>query len=286
MFAVMGVTGQVGSAVARALLASNQKVRAIVRSEEKGESWKSIGCDVVVATNTDVHAMIKAFSGVEGVFVLMPPNYDPEPGYPQTVASNAAVRSALLAANPPKVVVLSTVGAHVARPNLLNNLKMTEEALGDLPMPILFLRAGWFYENTTWDLAAARTGVVKTFLQPLDHVIPMIAVDDIGTTAASLLQETWAARRVVELEASRRYSANDMGASLSKALGHPVRMEAIPTVDWVATLQAQGVQNPEPRLQMVQGFNEGWIDFEGFPCEQRRGGTDLDTVFAQLVASK
>jgi NAD(P)H dehydrogenase (quinone) len=286
MFAVMGVTGQVGGAVARALLAANHPVRAIVRTDEKGASWKHLGCDVAVATNTDVDAMTRAFSGVDGVFVLMPPNYDPEPGYPQTVAANAAVKAALLAARPPKAVVLSTVGAQVERANLLNNLKMTEAALGDLPLPILFLRAGWFYENTAWDLAAARTGVVKTFLQPLDHVIPMIAVEDIGTTAASLLQETWTSRRVVELEAARRYSANDIGASLSRALGHPVRMEAVAPGDWVATLQAQGVRNPTPRLQMVQGFNEGWIDFEGAPCEQRRGETDLDTVFARLVAAK
>lgn len=286
MFAVTGVTGQVGGAVARSLLSVGKQVRAVVRNREKGKIWQENGCDVAVAANTDVAAMTEAFSGVEAVFILMPPNYDPEPGYPQTVAANKAIKAALLAAKPPRIVVLSIVGAHVTRANLLNNLRMTEESLRDLPIPIAFLRAGWFFENTSWDPEAAATGLIKTFLQPLDHVIPMVAVHDIGTTAAELLQETWSGKRVVELEAARRYSANDMASSLSKALGHPVRIEAIRHDDWVTTLRTQGVMNSEPRFQMVDGFNEGWIDFEGEPHEQRRGNTSMDEAYERLVQNR
>jgi len=285
MYAITGITGQVGGAVARALLGAGHAVRAVVRSAEKGAPWATLGCEIAIADNTDVAAMTKAFSGVEGVFVLMPPTYDPEPGYPVTIAANAAVRAALLAAQPPKAVVLSTVGAHLEQENLLNNLKMTEESLGDLPLPIAFLRAAWFMENASWDLAAAKTGVVPSFLQPLDHAIGMVATEDIGRTAADLLRETWTGSRVVELEGPRHYSANDIAASFSAAFGHTVRMDPVPRDQWETLFRSQGAKNPIPRIQMLDGFNQGWMVFEGGSVESRKGQTTLEQALKALVTA-
>jgi NAD(P)H dehydrogenase (quinone) len=285
MYAITGISGQVGGAVARALLSAGHAVRAVVRSAEKGAPWATLGCEIAIATNTDVAAMTEAFSGVEGVFVLMPPTYDPEPGYPVTIAANAAVRAALLAAQPPKAVVLSTVGAHLDQENLLNNLKMTEQSLGDLPLPIAFLRAAWFMENASWDLAAAKTGVVPSFLQPLDHAIGMVATEDIGRTAADLLRETWTGARVVELEGPRHYSANDIGAGFAAAFGHAVRMVPVPRDQWEPLFRSQGAKNPIPRIQMLDGFNEGWMVFEGGSVESRKGQTTLEQALRALVTA-
>jgi NAD(P)H dehydrogenase (quinone) len=49
MFAITGVTGKVGGAVARSLLAQGHKVRAVVRDAEKGRSWSAQGCDIAIA---------------------------------------------------------------------------------------------------------------------------------------------------------------------------------------------------------------------------------------------
>jgi NAD(P)H dehydrogenase (quinone) len=283
MYAITGITGQVGGAVARALLDAGHAVRAVVRSADKGAPWAALGCQVAVADNTDVEAMTAAFAGTEGVFILMPPTYDPLPGYPVTIASNAAVRAALLAARPAKALVLSTVGAHVAQPNLLNNLKMTEESLRDLPLPVAFLRANWFMENASWDLDAARTGAIQSYLQPLERPIGMVSTSDIGATAADLLREDWRGARVVELDGPARYSPKDIAAAFAAALGHPVEVSAVPREQWETTFRAQGAQNPVPRIQMLDGFNEGWLDFERGTVEQRRGGTTLQQAIARLV---
>jgi hypothetical protein len=34
-------------------------------------------------------------------------------------------------------------------------------------------------------------------------------------------------------------------------------------IRWEEVFRAQGVKNPTPRIQMIEGFNEGWIEFEG-----------------------
>jgi uncharacterized protein YbjT (DUF2867 family) len=213
---------------------------------------------------------------------MTPPDYDPEPGFPQTQANAIAIEKAIVAARPDKVVFLSTVGVQVAEPNLLNNSKMTEEMLRKSPVPVAFLRAGWFMENASWDVEAARNGVVPSFLQPLDHVIPMVATADIGRTAAALLQEDWNGVRVVELEGPRRYSAADIGRALAAALGREVRMESVPRATWEQLFRSQGMKNPMPRIRMVDGFNEGWIDFER-AGEHRQGTVTLETVIAGLT---
>ena len=69
-----------------------------------------------------------------------------------------------------------------------------------MPVPITFVRPAWFMENSSWDVAPAKNGVIQSFLQPLDKPVPMVATADIGCLAAELLQETWSGHRVVELE--------------------------------------------------------------------------------------
>jgi NAD(P)H dehydrogenase (quinone) len=49
MFAIIGITGKVGAAVARSLLSADQSVRAVVRDRSKGAAWAPLGCDIALA---------------------------------------------------------------------------------------------------------------------------------------------------------------------------------------------------------------------------------------------
>jgi NAD(P)H dehydrogenase (quinone) len=286
MFAVTGITGKVGSQVARGLLAQGHSVRAIVRSRAKGDEWAALGCDVFVASIDDAEAMTEAFRGMDGVFLMTPPNYDPEPGFPDTQRNSVAIRTAIEESRPGKVVFLSTVGAQVAEPNLLNNSGMTEAMLRTVPVPVAFLRAAWFMENAAWDIESAKSGVVHSFLQPLDHRIPMVATEDIAQTAVELLGQSWNGVRIVELEGPERYSSNDVAAALASALDTPVRNEIVPRSTWEELFRSQGMKNPLPRIRMVDGFNEGWIDFESGQSGSRKAGTTLQAALQALVSEK
>jgi uncharacterized protein YbjT (DUF2867 family) len=122
-----------------------------------------------------------------------------------------------------------------------------EQALGKVPMPIALLRPGWFMENAAWDVASARdTGVIHSYLQPLDRAVPMVSTDDVGRVAAALLQESWEGKRVVEPENLQRVSPNALVAAFAKALGTPVRAEVVPREQWESIFRAQGMKNPTP----------------------------------------
>jgi NAD(P)H dehydrogenase (quinone) len=286
MFAVTGITGKVGSRVARGLIAQGQTVRAVVRSRAKGDEWAALGCDVFVASIDDAAAMTEAFRGVDGVFLMTPPNYDPEPGFPDTQQNSAAIRTAIQESRPGKVVFLSTVGAQVTELNLLNNSGMTEAMLRTVPVPVAFLRAAWFMENAAWDIESAKSGVVHSFLQPLNHRIPMVATEDIAQTAVELLGQSWNGVRIVELEGPERYSSNDVAAALASALHAPVHNEIVPRSTWEELFRSQGMKNPLPRIRMVDGFNEGWIDFESGQRGSRKGSTTLRAALQALVSEK
>ncbi len=284
MFAITGITGNVGGQVAEALLAAGQPVRAIVRDAAKGDAWATRECAVALADVYDSKALAEAFRGAEGVFVMVPPIFDPLEGFPEAASVAASLRSALETARPGKVVYLSTIGAQATQSNLLTQHTMIEKALRDLPVPITFLRPGWFMENAAWDVEPARTaGVVPSFLMPLDRAVPMVATADIGRLAAELLRETWTGSRIVELEGPRRVTPNDVAATFARLLGRPVKMEVVPRATWEALFRSQGMKNPEPRINMLDGFNEGWIDFENDSVGVRKGVVELETVLKALL---
>jgi uncharacterized protein YbjT (DUF2867 family) len=283
MYAVTGITGQVGGVVAKYLLDSGQHVRAVLRDAAKGHEWTARGCEIAIAEMTDAAALTAAFSGVEGVFVLIPPIFDPTPGFAEIKAVIAALTKAIETARPPRIVCLSTIGAQATQPNLLNQLGLVEQKLGALPVPICFLRAAWFIENSAWDAPGARAGLIESFLQPLDQKFPMVATADIGRLAAELLREDWEGRKIVELEGPSRVSPNDLAAAFASILGSPVQTEVIPRDNWEGLFLAQGMRNPLPRAQMIEGFNEGWIKFEGEP---RKGQTGAETVLRRILGKQ
>jgi uncharacterized protein YbjT (DUF2867 family) len=284
MYAITGITGNVGGEVARTLLAADHPVRAVVRNPEKADAWAQLGCQIAVADINDVEALAAAFEGAEGVFILLPPNFDPAPGFPEARATAAILRSALERAHPDRIVYLSTIGAQASRPNLLTQHTILEQELRQLSVPITFLRPGWFMENSTWDVTPAREqGVIPSFLQPLERPVPMVATADIGRIAAELLLEQWSGARVVELEGPRRIPPNEIAIVFAKLLKRPVRMEIVPRASWESLFRSQGMKNPIPRIQMLDGFNEGWIEFEGGEANVRKGLTHLENVLQTLV---
>lgn len=286
MYAVMGVTGKVGGAVAAGLIREGASVRAVVRDAAKARTWNEKGCEVAIARTEDAAALTAAFRDVEGVFVMLPGIFDPKPGFPEAKAAIESIRKSLEAARPPKVVCLSTIGADAGQPNLLNQLGLFEQALHSLPTPVTFVRPAWFLDNAAFDVASARSARrIESFLQPLDKQYPMVAARDVGFVAAELLLDAWNGHRVVELEGPVRVTPDQIAQAFSASLETPIPARVVPRQDWEKLFRSQGMQNPTPRMQMLDGFNQGWIAFSDGGRHVRRGSTTLEQVLASIVQS-
>ncbi|HEY0254893.1 MAG TPA: NAD(P)H-binding protein, partial [Kofleriaceae bacterium] len=150
MYTITGVTGHVGSIAAQTLLAQGKQLRVLVRDAEKGEPWKKQGAEVAVGTYHDHAALVKAFTGVEGAFVLLPPAEGM--GSPDPVAFNievaqkiaAAIREAKL----PHVVLLSSVAAqHPKDTGPIRALHHAETLFAATGAALTAVRAAYFQEN-------------------------------------------------------------------------------------------------------------------------------------------
>ena len=283
VFFISGITGKVGGSAARRLLEEGHEVRTLVRDPQKAAGWSREGVDVRQGDLTDAAAVAAALEGVEGAFVMQPTPIAVAPDFPEAHALNAGLREALRQMPPPRLVVLSSVGSE--QTSGLGNITQThllEEAMGDLPCPTAFVRAGAFIENNLGARGRVEsTGWFDSFLQPTDHAFPMIATTDIGLEVARLLVEGWGGKKVVELGSP--ISPDDLARAMGEALGRPVQARPIPRERWAATLGAMGL--PEDKIgpweEMQDGFNSGWIDFGVPGTEPVAATTTPAEVFAR-----
>ncbi len=274
MFLVTGITGNVGGAAARHLLAAGHAVRALVRDPQKAAHWAAQGVELRQGEFTDTAALASALEGVEGAYLMMPPFRVLSPGYPEPKAVAASFAEALKQSPPPRLVLLSSFG--LEKEGDLGNITSThilEKALGDLPFPTAFIRAGGFIENAVSSLdTAAMTGVYYSFFQPTDRAFPATATKDIGAEVARLLMAGWEGRKIVEL--GSMVSPDALAQAMTDVLGRPVTAQAIPRERWTATLEGFGMPPGTTGTyeEMIDGCNSGWISF-GQPGTESVAGT-------------
>src|SRR5437868_13657072 len=167
MYAITGITGKVGGAVARALLADGQSVLAVVRNADKGQVWRERGCKVALATIEDAASLSAAFQGADAVFVLVPPNFDPSPEFSDARETGKALHCALAAAHPKRVVYLSTIGAQARETNLLSQHSHYREGDRRLAHTYHILASGLVYgELPVGCSSRARNGCRSQFFAP------------------------------------------------------------------------------------------------------------------------
>lgn len=287
MYFVAGITGHVGGAAARLLLADGHTVRTLVRDSAKASEWARQGADVRQGDFTDAAAVAAALDGVEGAFLMLPPFFTPSPDFAEARAIVDSFREALRQAPPPRLVALSSVGSH--QPGglgMINATRLLEEGLKDLPFPTAFVRPGSFFENYARDFdAAATTGWFDSFLQPTDRGFAMTGTEDIGREVARLLVGGWRGRKIVEL--GTRVTPDDFARAMGEALGREVRARAIPRDAWEGGLQARGMPPAfiAPYVEMEDAYNAGWIDW-GVPGTEAVPSTLTPAEFFTRLRAK
>jgi NAD(P)H dehydrogenase (quinone) len=278
-YAVFGASGQTGGATARELLRRKQEVCAVVRREGAASEWQAAGATTALADMYDAKSVSAALHGTDGAFVLLPAFFRDQDPFASCDKVVTALAEGITASGVPHVVYLSSIGAHRDHGlGSIDQLRRLEAGMSVLATRTSALRAGWFMENYSGQLAqAVATGDLPSMLDPLDQPVPMVAVDDIGVAAADLLMMPSARRRVVELSHPKAYSASDVAAAIAEISGRPVTATAIPKADRSGVYAEWGFTPSAARnmSDMIDGFNSGWIRFQGSPAEHVGAPTPL-----------
>jgi uncharacterized protein YbjT (DUF2867 family) len=282
MLLVMGITGKVGGAAAKHLLAHGKKVRALVRNREKAANWANQGVELVDGDWNDEAAIEHALKGVEGSFVMLPSVWAPSPDFREAKAVIANYVEALTKAPTPRVVALSSMGAsRTSGMGILTALSLLEQGFRDLTSPIAFVRAGGFFENFLYGLQAAQGGTLPVYYNPTNRKSNMVATNDVGAEVATLLTgPTWSGQRVVELYSM--VSADEFAEQLGEVLNLDVKALAVPRAGWAEAFERFGVPKGHtgPAEEMFDAVNAGWTALKAEGAEHVEGTTPPRDVFA------
>jgi uncharacterized protein YbjT (DUF2867 family) len=282
---VVGVSGHTGSVVAQSLLDQKQKVRVLVRDPAKGDRWKKRGAEVAVGSVDDAHAMAAALRGATAAYFLIPP---PPPAATGILARakkiSEAYAQAATGSHLHHAVFLSSIGAQSPEPTgPIQTLRIGEEQLRTLKIPVTFLRACSFVENWAPYLPAAKDGQLPTFLPP-DRKYPQVATHDVGRVAAELIGEHPKGHRVVEVQGPAEVSPTDVAETLGRLLGREMTPVPQPVSGMAEALQGFGFSSELAGLfqEMTEALGSGRIVFE-HPEGVRRGKETLEQTLQAML---
>jgi uncharacterized protein YbjT (DUF2867 family) len=286
MYVVLGASGNTGHVVATNLLAGGQKVRVVGRNAAHLQPLAAKGAEAFVADVTDAVALAKAFDQADSAYVMIPPNpasTDPL-GYSNRVGD--AIAAAVQKAATKNVVALSSIGADKdSKTGPVLGLYHLEQKLNQIiGANVLYLRAGYFMENTLPQVNAIRMmGSVTTPLRP-DLKLAMIATRDIGNAAAqALLHPTVRGKQTRELLGPRDLTYTEVTTMIGRAIGKAdLKYIQAPDAQFRSVLVQMGMseQFAGLLLEMIGSLNSGYMR----PLEPRTPQNTTPTSYETFVA--
>src|SRR5580704_5209779 len=223
-YVILGATGNTGKVVAETLLDRNQKVRVVGRSKRRLEGFAILGAEAFEADLADSAALTRAFTGVRAVYALVPPDPASTDYRAQQDRQTDSIARALEAAGVSHVVALSSFGADKPdNTGPVAGLHVMEKRFSQIPkLNALFLRAGYFMENTL-----PQVGIIKSFAMTAgpvreDLALPIIATRDIGAAAAdALLKLEFTGHQTRELLGHKDLTYSQLAEIIGAAVGIP-----------------------------------------------------------------
>lgn len=286
-FVICGATGNVGSKIAGKLLGAGEPVRVIGRERVRLGPLAAKGAEPWPGDLGDAAFLAKAFTGARAAFVLIPPRLDAPDvrGYQSRVGD--ALVSALSKARVPRVIALSSIGAHLSGgtgPILgLHELETKIDTLGDAAA--VHLRPAYFMENHLWSIPVIRSQGISGSPIRADVPIPMVTTKDIAEAASRLfLEGAFTGHTIRYLLGPRDLSMSEATRILGEAIGKPdLKYVQFPEEEGRKAMLGMGMSRSvvDAFLEMQRAFNAGRIR----PTEGRYEGNTTPTTMEEFAGT-
>jgi NAD(P)H dehydrogenase (quinone) len=268
---------------------AGKPVRAIVRDASKAAKLREIGCEISVADLQNPKALAEAIGSADTVQVILPPAPLLKDTAEQMRQAIESIATALEETRPQRVLAVSDYGAHIAddigMPSMCRDF---EVRLTKVPGKKVILRSAEHMEN--WERAipvAKESGILPSFHDPVDMLLPKISALDLGLIAADILLRPAAAEdvEIIHAEGPRRYSSNDAAAVLSQLLGKTIQAKAVPRSEWKEALER--VMSPTLAELLIKANDAqnkgGMVDVESEDSKVLHGKTELINALRPLI---
>jgi uncharacterized protein YbjT (DUF2867 family) len=216
VFLIAGASSKNGTSVAKLLLAETGNkyiVRVGARDPTKLSGLVALGAEAVVL-DTSLASAFAAFSGVHGVFIVLP--------YLAGGDEDILIENYLKAAKETgtkHIVYLSAIDADV---KTSHNHKKYEQLVSESGIPVTILRPAWFHENVaTYDGETIKTQGVF-WSSAGDGVFTSVAIADIAAVAVAAFTEPEKHVGQTYTLTGESVTEKQVAETISKIIGKPV----------------------------------------------------------------
>lgn len=225
--AVIGASGNTGSAVAELALENGHDLRAIARNPESLVKLANRGAEIVTADLDDHEGILSALSGIEAVYYCspLPVGYDEPFNVERKWGHN--VINAAQSVGAKQFVLLSAMGPETA-PGvaLIETKRAVEGELASSSLAYTILRPSMFMDNVAMAGPAALMGVGLTWPFSEDALIQPIAAADIAKIAFQAMT-SGPRNRPFDLVGPEALTFPQIADELGRAMGAKVRFTEI-----------------------------------------------------------
>lgn len=285
MYIILGGTGHVGSATAKALLGRGESVTVVTHDRGHAQALERAGATIAVADVRHVDAVRAIFRTGRRALLLNPPADVSGDSDVEERRTASAIVEAVKDSGLEKVVAVSAYGAQPGEQlGDLSVLYEFEQGLKAQTVPLAINRGAYYFSNWTPQIDAVRkNGKLQSFF-PADFQLPMVAPADLGEAAARRLTEPVEATGLYHVEGPRQYSPRNVADAFETALGRPVEVEVIPREQWEQAYRAIGfsVAAAHSYARMTAAALDQHYEMLGEP---ERGAITLQQFVSESVAA-
>lgn len=220
-YIITGSLGNISLPVTKNLLAAGHQVTVISSSKDKKTEIESLGATAAIGSVTDAAFVSSVFTGADVAYLMVPADFRVEdyPGFQKQVAD--AYIEAISTSDIKKVVLLSSIGAHLRKgTGPIDALGYLEGKLLELnDVHVKFLRPSYFFSNLF-----SLTGMIKyadiagNNFGDTEEKLVLVHTSDIAEEATKQLLSPFEENTITYIASDEKHPS-EIAAVLGKAVG-------------------------------------------------------------------
>ncbi len=222
-YIITGSLGNISKPLTAQLTQAGHHVTVITSDSAKQAAIEALGAKAAIGSVTDIDFLTNTFQGADAVYLMVPNNFAAPSIWEHQHAVGDSYVDALKASGVKRVVLLSSIGAHLRQgAGPIDGLGYLEEALAGLDLHVKILRPSYFFYNlfTMGDMVR-HAGIMGSNFGGTDEPIPLTHTHDIADVAAKYLIASDFEGQTVEYIVSDERTSADISRVLGTAVGKP-----------------------------------------------------------------
>ncbi len=219
---ITGSLGNISKPLAKQLIGKGNKVTIVSSNTDKVAQIEELGATAAIGSVTDVAFLVKAFTGADVVYTMVPPNFGASnlDEYITGIGQNYA--KAIEQAGVQGVVNLSSMGAHLANgPTPILAAQKVENTLNKLQnVSVKHLRPPFFYVNYYGLIGMIKNMGILGSNYPGSTKLILVHPEDIADAAADAIKEGFTGKSFRYVASDER-TAVEVATILGAAIGKP-----------------------------------------------------------------